>query len=596
MMVLEESPVDVEIHPTGIVAAPPPPPSSSCWGRCGRSLRRLIPFGAWQEARELIKIGASVFVAQLLGFLINVVSSIFCGHLGKAELDAVILAVSVINVTGISIGTGLASVCDTLMSQTYGSKNVKRVGTILQRGILILLLFCFPCWAIFINAERILLFFRQDPEVSSLIPKATEAILLPQVVTGVVANILNVIMNAVFLYAFQLGVVGSAWANTISQNMQTILLFLYVWWKKIHQETWGGWSRDCLQEWGSFIRLALPSMLMICIEWWTFEIGTFLSGIISVVELGAQSIIYELATIAYLLPQGLSVASSVRVGNALGAGDVEQAKRSCITGLLCTGAFAVLVAGLLAAVKDVVAYIFTSDKDIVTLVSKVMMIFAPFHLFDAIAATCGGVLRGAGKQKVGAIANAVGYYVIGLPIGISLMFVYKLGLMGLWTGLIVCISLQASSFLVFVLRTDWKKAAEEAQIRAGLTARMQSADTNDAVGKSSSLGNLNDLGLSPLSLSLVVRHLGRLLSCEDTVYLAMETEVPNGSTPSNSVHGTENQTALQLIPPEEPSPYVASSSGVVLSGKELLFRRGLVLVGAMAILLAGVLIRLLTNG
>lgn len=53
-----------------------------------------------------------------------------------------------------------------LFVQTYGSKNVKRVGTILQRGILILLLFCFPCWAIFINTEQILLLFRQDPEVS----------------------------------------------------------------------------------------------------------------------------------------------------------------------------------------------------------------------------------------------------------------------------------------------------------------------------------------------------------------------------------------------------------------------------------------------
>ncbi|XP_042298295.1 multidrug and toxin extrusion protein 1 [Sceloporus undulatus] len=564
-------------------------PLPSFWALAWRRLRRCLPVGAWQEAQEMVKIGAPVFVAQLLGFLISVVSSVFCGHLGKAELDAVTLAVSVVNVIGISIGTGLASVCDTLMSQTYGSKNVKRVGTILQRGILILLLFCFPCWAIFLNAERILLLCGQDPEVSRLtqvyvmifipaLPAAflyqlqtrylqSQAILLPQVITGVVANVLNVVMNAVFLYAFQLGVVGSAWANTLSQNLQALLLFLYVWWKKIHKETWGGWTWDCLQDWGSFMRLALPSMLMMCIEWWTFEIGSFLSGMISVVELGAQSIIYELATIAYLLPQGMSVACSVRVGNALGAGDAEQAKRSCITGLLCTGVFAVVFSALLAAVRNVVAYIFTSDREIVALVSKVMMIFAPFHLFDAIAATCGGVLRGAGKQKIGAISNAIGYYAVGLPIGITLMFAYRLGVMGLWTGLIVCISLQAGSFLVVVLRTDWKKAAEEAQIRAGLqTGRRKDGADEAAADK-------------PVPLA----------------YLATETGVSNGVAFISLGQESSARPEHQLLPPEDPPAVVISPRTDALTGKELVVRRGLALALAVSVLIFGILLRLLLN-
>uniref|UniRef100_A0A8D0GW01 Multidrug and toxin extrusion protein n=1 Tax=Sphenodon punctatus TaxID=8508 RepID=A0A8D0GW01_SPHPU len=461
-------------------------------------------------------------------------------------------------------------------------KNVKRVGVILQRGILILLLFCFPCWALFINTEQILLLFRQDPEVSRLtqvyvmvfIPalpillfSGSQAIILPQVVTSVVANILNVAMNAVFLYALKLGLVGSAWANTTSQYTQTILLFLYVWWKKMHTETWGGWTTECLQEWGSFMRLAMPSMLMMCIEWWTFEIGSFLVGLISVVELGAQSIIYELCTIAYLLPQGFSVAASVRVGNALGAGDAEQAKKSCIVVLLCTGAFAVVVAALLGSLKDVVAYIFTTDKDIVSLVSKVMLIFAPFHLLDAAAATCGGVLRGAGKQKIGAIANAIGYYAIGFPIGISLMFAAKLGVMGLWIGLVICISVQAFSFLVFVLRTDWMKAAEEAQIRAGLTGQLETADATGATANRSA----------------------------SFTYLTVDTDVSNGAVLPDTVSASETQSGCHLILPVEPPPHTIAPSGNILSKKQLVLRRGLSLVLAIAILLVGILVRMLTG-
>ncbi|XP_038615312.1 multidrug and toxin extrusion protein 2-like [Tachyglossus aculeatus] len=376
------------------------------------------------------------------------------------------------------------------MSQSFGGKNLKRVGIILQRGILILLLCCFPCWAILINTEQLLLLVKQDPEVSRLaqvyvmifipaLPAAflyqlqtrylqSQGIILPQVITGFAANIINVGLNAVFLYALKLGVVGSAWANTTSQFTQAILLFLYVRWKKMHVQTWGGWSFECFQEWDVYIKLGFPSMIMLCIEWWTFEIGSFLAGLINVAELGAQAIIYQLAIVAYMVPLGFSVAASVRVGNALGAGNAEQARLSCITVLLCAEIFAVLMGILLSTLKDVVAYIFTSDKEIVSLVSHVMLIFAPFHVFDATAGTSGGILRGTGQQKIGAILNAIGYYGIGFPIGISLMFAAKRGIIGLWTGLIVCVFFQTLFFLIFIWKINWKKAAEQAQVRAGL--------------------------------------------------------------------------------------------------------------------------------
>uniref|UniRef100_A0A8C6ISD3 Multidrug and toxin extrusion protein n=1 Tax=Melopsittacus undulatus TaxID=13146 RepID=A0A8C6ISD3_MELUD len=363
------------------------------------------------------------------------------------------------------------------MPDTYGSKNLLRVGVILQRATLILLLCCFPCCAILINIEQLLILLRQDPEVSRLTqlyvmafvpalpvtPKSSslQMIMWPLVLSGVIGNVVNVIANCIFLYVFHLGITGSAWANTVAQYSQAIFLFLYIIGRKLHVKTWGGWSSECLLEWDSFTSLAIPSMLMMCIEWWTYEIGSFLIGLLSVIELSAQSIIYEVSVVAFMIPLGLATAASVQVGNALGAGDSDTAKRSSSTSLICTGVLCIAVGAVLAATKDVLGYIFTSDKEIVDLVAWVMPVYVVFHLFEATCGACSGVLRGIGKQKFGAILNAVAYYGVGLPLGAVLLFVARIGVIGLWLSMLVCVSMLCTCFLVYISRMDWRKAAEE---------------------------------------------------------------------------------------------------------------------------------------
>ncbi|XP_019748384.1 multidrug and toxin extrusion protein 1 isoform X2 [Hippocampus comes] len=432
-------------------------PSFSWIGACFlRRIRQLIPAGFKDELKNLSMLALPASLTQLLVMTVGCVSAAFCGHLGRVELDAVALATAIVNVTGISVGVGLSSACDTLISQTYGAHNLLRVGVILQRAIIVLILTCFPCWALLINTESILLLLGQEPEVARLsqlyvkifmpaLPASfmydlqsrylqNQGIIWPQVITGFVANLINALMNYIVLFAFNMGVVGSALANNVSRFSMAGILYAYILWKGLHKVTWGGWSKDCLEDWGSFFYLALPSMVMMCAEWWTFEIAIFLAGLISEVELGAQSIIYELTNCAYMFPLGFSVAGCVRVGHTLGAGKSHLAKLSTKLTIFCAASVSVCLVVIIGSFRHHIASLFTSDEQIQLKVAEVMTLCVPFMLMDSIAVAGGGIIRGMGKQKVGALCTILGYYGVCLPVGVPLMFSAKLGIKELHPG------------------------------------------------------------------------------------------------------------------------------------------------------------------
>ncbi|XP_054649301.1 multidrug and toxin extrusion protein 1-like isoform X1 [Dunckerocampus dactyliophorus] len=510
-------------------------------------------------------------ISRILNYLLPFVNTMFCGRLTNEVMAGYGLASATISVTTAATGLGLGFACDTLVAQTFGGKNLLRVGVILQRGIIILLLFCLPCWGLLLNAQAILLLLGQDPEVTRIaqlyitayfpaIPAMflhhlqmsylqNQGIILPQVYTAAMANIANVVTNYVFIHLLNLGVGGSAAANTLSEIYICVFLFAYIWWKKLHKTTWGGWSVDSLQEWGAFMKLAVPSTLMTCFEWWIYEFGEFFAGMMGKDELAAQHSLASIANLIYMIPVGIQAATCARVGNALGAGNTARALLTCKVSLSLTAAFAVVEGVALGSAKSVIGFIFTSDSKIISRVCDLMNVYC-FHLFfDALVGVCLGIFMGTGKQKIAAVANLIGFYCIGLTLSVTFMFVAKLNILGFWLGLLICVILQSIFYITVIFRMNWKKITEEALKQAQVKANVALVNTvNQSDEEAEHQGNSVD------------------------GYLHVSTECPDGSTKRQ---------------------YIVKDSAELLPMTQLIIRRGITMLTAVGLLSVGACVHLL---
>ncbi|KAM4620895.1 multidrug and toxin extrusion protein 1 isoform 2-T2 [Polymixia lowei] len=585
----------VSVAKTAGVAGDETAAVSSKLFRCA-CVRRLIPLAYREELYYVLRLTGPLLVSRILSFLLPFVITIFCGHIGNGELAGYALASAIINVTTTATGYGLALACDTLISQTFGSKNMKRVGVILQRSILILLLFCLPCWALLINSRNLLLIMKQDEEVARIahiyvmaflpaVPAMflhqlqvsylqNQGIILPQMYTAAAANIINVAVNYVLIFSLKMGVIGSAIANGFSQITICLLLFGYIQWRKLHDRTWGGWSSECLQDWGSYMKLALPSTLMTCFEWWIWEIGSFIAGILGEVDLGAQHVLLELGTITYMFPLGVSAAACVRVGNALGAGNTARAIVTCKVSLVLSGVLAVFQGIGIFSTKSVTGYIFTNDDKIAKIVSENLSLHTFIQFFDALLCVCSGILVGAGMQKIAALSNLVCYYCIGLPVGIALMFAANLRILGLWLGLFICLIIQTGFYTTLIFKLNWQKVTQKAQVRAGKKVLVTSARPTSQLVMEAVVPSISDC---PNSLD-------GDMAAKQTGYCPVNTQdqelrdVLNGDGSSKQGGGTEEEA--EHIKPK-----------VVLSATQLTLRRGLTLLATVLILAIGVAVR-----
>ncbi|KAJ7272572.1 MOP flippase [Mycena haematopus] len=396
-------------------------------------------------------------------------------------------------VSGWCVALGGTTALDTLGSQAFTGGHPQDLSIHFQRCIVILWILLLPVCVLWWFIQTILVALGQPASLSRDVQAFLRVLVLGapgyigfeslkkylqcQGIMGASTGVLivvfpiNVALNIFLIHYTSFGILGSPLALSLTYWLCFGLLGVWTWLSPAHKQnaTWAGLQpsavfhpRSCYL----FLKLAIPGILMVGTEWAAFEIVALAAGRLGVLPLAAQSVIMTTDQILNTIPFGIGVAASARVGNLIGAQSPVAAKHAARASALLSVVVGLFVMIVMMSTRDVYGYLFSDDVDVVKLVGQVMPLVASFQVADGLAGSCGGVLRGQGRQHLGALFNCVAYYVLALPLGITLAFHphIALGLQGLWIGQVVALFIVGIGEYYVVWRSDWdlevKRGAE----------------------------------------------------------------------------------------------------------------------------------------
>lgn len=447
----------------------------------------------------LFKGSIPVVLAYSLQMSLQTVSILVVGRLSPEALATAAFSYMFAMATAWLIALGGTTAIDTIASASFtGSKDKHDLGIILQRGFLVMTLFYVPIVIVWLAAEPLFHALGQEDYIArdsarflwTLIPGGlgyiyfecmkkylqAQEIMRPGTYVLLITSPLNAGLNYLFVYTFKIGLLGAPIATGISYWCSFLLLVAYARFVDGSQ-CWGGWSRKCLQNLGVFSKLAFLGFVHVGTEWWAFEIVALAAGKLGTIPLAAQSVIMTTDQIMNTIPFGVGVATSARVGNLLGGQNAKGASRAANVSAFLAMLLGALVLAVLMGVKDFYAKIFNDDPSVVKLTAEVMPYVALFQIADGLNGSCGGSLRGAGRQHIGAIVNIVSYYCGALPLGIWLAF-NGWGLAGLWVGQCIALYLVGFAEWAIVAFSNWEYQAKQALARLDVSDRQEAGHEN----------------------------------------------------------------------------------------------------------------------
>ena len=425
-----------------------------------------------REIKPMLALALPLVLAELGWMFMAVVDTIMVGHLPNPALtiSAAALAQVIYNTLAFGIG-GVLLGLDTYISQSHGAGRLDDANRWLLHGLVLAALLSALLMALVAAGPLALRHLPVDPAI--LTPAAaflqalnpgTPPLLLyltlrrylqafnhvrPIAVALVSANVINALGDWILLFPHHLagvhfggyGVTGAAWSTSIARLYLAGFLLVAIW----HVNRKHGYGlrsvfarkRHHFELW-RLQRLALlgaPVGGQIFVEISIFAAVTALIGTLGPLPLAGHEIALNCASVTFMVPFAISAAAAVRVGQAIGRRSPEEAAAAGWTAIALGAGFMLTASAALLLLPHAIARGFTADPAVIAAAVPLLLVAAAFQFFDGLQITATGALRGAGNTHAGLIVQVIGYWIVGLPVGVLLGYRFKLGAVGLWLGL-----------------------------------------------------------------------------------------------------------------------------------------------------------------
>ncbi len=428
-----------------------------------------------QETNDLLRLAAPVMGGLILSTSMVFVDNMMVGRIGADALAALAMASSIyMFVFVFCIGVLLAMT--PLISQADGEGDKEKMAVVLDQSLWVTFFLALGMGILFYISEPIFHWMNQEERIIPLaggylriLAWGTPGLLgficlrnfidstsntKPAFWIALIATAINAGLDYIFIFGKfgfpAMGVAGAALCTTTVYWGMTLALGIYIFRSKRYRDfplfqTWRTFHWPTIRE---ILGLGLPLGFTRLTEVGLFAAATLLMGTLGAFEQAGHQVALNAASLVFMIPLGLSIASAVRIGKYVGARNSEMAETSGSASMFVTIVIGIFLALLFLFFPRQITLIYTDDLQVMRFATEFIFVAAFFQVVDGLQCVLGGMLRGLKDTRVPFFINFVSYWVVGLPAGYLLTFRWGGGAKGLWIGMVF--GLGASAILSYI--------------------------------------------------------------------------------------------------------------------------------------------------